>query len=407
MTPSSKTASASTTTLIEQAEKWSAHNYHPLPVVLVKGEGVWVYDPDGNRYMDMLSAYSALNQGHRHPRIVQAIKDQADKITLTSRAFHNELFGPFCEKLCRLAGMEMALVMNSGAEAVETAVKTARKWGYKTKKVAADKAEIIVCTDNFHGRTTTIVGFSSEEQYKEDFGPFTPGFKLIPYGDLKALEQAITPNTVGFLVEPIQGEAGILIPPDGYLKAALDLCRKNRVLLIADEIQTGFGRTGKMFCSDWEGVHPDLYVVGKALGGGFLPVSAVIGKKDTLGLFRPGDHGSTFGGNPLACAVGLAALDVLVDEKLADKSDEMGRYFMERLRAMNSPRVKEVRGRGLLIGVHIKDEHGTARPYCEKLMDLGILAKETHGQVIRFAPPLTITREEADWALERIARVLA
>ena len=407
MTPSSKTASASTTTLIEQAEKWSAHNYHPLPVVLVRGEGVWVYDPDGNRYMDMLSAYSALNQGHRHPRIVQAIKDQADKITLTSRAFHNELFGPFCEKLCRLAGMEMALVMNSGAEAVETAVKTARKWGYQTKKVAADKAEIIVCTDNFHGRTTTIVGFSSEPQYKEDFGPFTPGFKLIPYGDLKALEQAITPNTVGFLVEPIQGEAGILIPPDGYLKAALDLCRKNRVLLIADEIQTGFGRTGKMFCSDWEGVHPDLYVVGKALGGGFLPVSAVIGKKDTLGLFRPGDHGSTFGGNPLACAVGLAALDVLVDEKLADKSDEMGRYFMERLRAIGSPKVKEVRGKGLLIGVHIKDEHGTARPYCEKLMELGILAKETHGQVIRFAPPLTITREEADWALERIAKVLA
>jgi len=407
MTPSSKAASASTTTLIEQAEKWSAHNYHPLPVVLVRGEGVWVYDPDGNRYMDMLSAYSALNQGHRHPRIVQAIKDQADKITLTSRAFHNELFGPFCEKLCRLAGMEMALVMNSGAEAVETAVKTARKWGYKTKKVAADKAEIIVCTDNFHGRTTTIVGFSSEAQYKEDFGPFTPGFKLIPYGDLKALEQAITPNTVGFLVEPIQGEAGILIPPDGYLKAALDLCRKNRVLLIADEIQTGFGRTGKMFCSDWEGVHPDLYVVGKALGGGFLPVSAVIGKKDTLGLFRPGDHGSTFGGNPLACAVGLAALDVLVDEKLADKSDEMGRYFMERLRAIGSPKVKEVRGKGLLIGVHIKDEHGTARPYCEKLMELGILAKETHGQVIRFAPPLTITREEADWALERIAKVLA
>ena len=407
MTPSSKTASASTTTLIEQAEKWSAHNYHPLPVVLVRGEGVWVYDPDGNRYMDMLSAYSALNQGHRHPRIVQAIKDQADKITLTSRAFHNELFGPFCEKLCRLAGMEMALVMNSGAEAVETAVKTARKWGYQTKKVAADKAEIIVCNDNFHGRTTTIVGFSSEPQYKEDFGPFTPGFKLIPYGDLKALEQAITPNTVGFLVEPIQGEAGILIPPAGYLKAALDLCRKNRVLLIADEIQTGFGRTGKMFCADWDGVHPDLYVVGKALGGGFLPVSAVIGKKDTLGLFRPGDHGSTFGGNPLACAVGLAALAVLVDEKLADKSNETGHYFMERLRAMNSPRVKDVRGKGLLIGVHIKDEHGTARPYCEKLMELGILAKETHGQVIRFAPPLVITREEADWALERIARVLA
>jgi ornithine--oxo-acid transaminase len=407
MTPTSKTVSSTNAGLIEKAETWSAHNYHPLPVVLVRGEGVWVYDPDGNRYMDMLSAYSALNQGHRHPRIVQALKDQADKITLTSRAFHNELFGPFCEKLCRLAGMEMALVMNSGAEAVETAVKTARKWGYRTKKVANDRAEIIVCNDNFHGRTTTIVGFSSEPQYKEDFGPFTPGFKLIPYGDIQALEHAITAHTVAFLVEPIQGEAGILMPPDGYLKAALDLCRRNKVLLIADEIQTGFGRTGKMFCSDWEGVQPDLYVVGKALGGGFLPVSAVIGKRETLGLFRPGDHGSTFGGNPLACAVGIAALDVLVDENLADRSNEMGNDFMERLRAMRSPHVKEVRGRGLLIGVHIKDDHGTARPYCEKLMDLGILAKETHGQVIRFAPPLVITRDEADWALERIARVLA
>jgi ornithine--oxo-acid transaminase len=407
MTPTSKTVSSTNAGLIEKAETWSAHNYHPLPVVLVRGEGVWVYDPDGNRYMDMLSAYSALNQGHRHPRIVQALKDQADKITLTSRAFHNELFGPFCEKLCRLAGMELALVMNSGAEAVETAVKTARKWGYRTKKVANDRAEIIVCNDNFHGRTTTIVGFSSEPQYKEDFGPFTPGFKLIPYGDIQALEHAITAHTVAFLVEPIQGEAGILMPPDGYLKAALDLCRRNKVLLIADEIQTGFGRTGKMFCSDWEGVQPDLYVVGKALGGGFLPVSAVIGKRETLGLFRPGDHGSTFGGNPLACAVGIAALDVLVDENLADRSNEMGNDFMERLRAMRSPHVKEVRGRGLLIGVHIKDDHGTARPYCEKLMDLGILAKETHGQVIRFAPPLVITRDEADWALERIARVLA
>ncbi|HKQ96413.1 MAG TPA: ornithine--oxo-acid transaminase [Candidatus Polarisedimenticolia bacterium] len=408
MTPTSPTtASTKTAKLIDQAETWSAHNYHPLPVVLVKGEGVWVYDPDGNRYMDMLSAYSALNQGHRHPKIVQALKDQADKITLTSRAFHNELFGPFCETLCKIAGMEMALIMNSGAEAVETAVKTARKWGYQVKKVPQDQAEIIVCNDNFHGRTTTIVGFSSEPQYKEDFGPFTPGFKLIPYGDLKALEAAITPNTVGFLVEPIQGEAGILIPPDGYLKGAADLCRKKRVLLISDEIQTGFGRTGRMFCSDWEGVRPDLYVVGKALGGGFLPVSGVIGGRETLGLFRPGDHGSTFGGNPLACAVGLAALDVLVSENLAERSAEMGNHFMQRLRTLRSPRVKEVRGRGLLIGVHIKDEHGTARPYCEKLMALGILAKETHGQVIRFAPPLTISREEADWALERIAQVLA
>ncbi|HUD70469.1 MAG TPA: ornithine--oxo-acid transaminase [Dongiaceae bacterium] len=408
MTPTTPTtASTRTAKLIDQAETWSAHNYHPLPVVLVKGEGVWVYDPDGNRYMDMLSAYSALNQGHRHPKIVQALKDQADKITLTSRAFHNELFGPFCETLCKIAGMEMALIMNSGAEAVETAVKTARKWGYKVKKVPHDQAEIIVCNDNFHGRTTTIVGFSSEPQYKEDFGPFTPGFKLIPYGDLKALEAAITPNTVGFLVEPIQGEAGILIPPDGYLKGAADLCKKKKVLLISDEIQTGFGRTGRMFCSDWEGVRPDLYVVGKALGGGFLPVSGVIGQRETLGLFQPGDHGSTFGGNPLACAVGLAALDVLVSERLAEKSAEMGNHFMQRLRTLRSPKVKEVRGRGLLIGVHIKDEHGTARPYCEKLMTLGILAKETHGQVIRFAPPLTISREEADWALERIAQVLA
>jgi len=407
-TPTRTTTQAvPTDRLIDQAETWSAHNYHPLPVVLVRGEGVWVYDPEGKRYMDMLSAYSALNQGHRHPAIVKALKDQADKITLTSRAFHNELFGPFCEKLCRLAGMEMALVMNSGAEAVETAVKTARKWGYKTKGIPADRAEIIVCNDNFHGRTTTIVGFSSEPQYKEDFGPFTPGFRLIPYGDLKALEAAINPNTAAFLVEPIQGEAGILIPPDGFMKAAADLCRKNRVLLIADEIQTGFGRTGRMFCCDWDRVKPDLYVVGKALGGGFLPVSAVIGGRETLGLFRPGDHGSTFGGNPLACAVGIAALDVLTGERLAERSDEMGSYFMQRLRALKSPRVKEVRGRGLLIGVHIKDEHGTARPYCEKLMGLGLLAKETHGQVIRLAPPLVISREETDWAIERIAQVLA
>jgi len=403
-TPANATKSAC---LIEQAETWSAHNYHPLPVVIVRAEGVWVYDPEGKRYMDMLSAYSALNQGHRHPKIVQALKDQADKVTLTSRAFHNELFGPFCQTLCNVAGMEMTLVMNSGAEAVETAIKTARKWGYKVKKVPHDKAEIIVCNDNFHGRTTTIVGFSSEPQYKEDFGPFTPGFTLIPYGDIKALEAAITPHTVGFLVEPIQGEAGILMPPAGYMKAAQELCRRHKVLLVADEIQTGFGRTGKMFCADWDGVKPDLYVVGKALGGGFLPVSAVIGMKETLGLFRPGDHGSTFGGNPLACAVGLAALDVIVSERLPERSNEMGNYFMKRLREMNSPRVKEVRGRGLLIGVHIKDEHGTARPYCEKLMALGILAKETHGQVIRFAPPLVISREEADWALDRIAQVLA
>jgi len=406
MTPTTGTSTTRTAHLIEQAETWSAHNYHPLPVVLTRGEGVWVYDTDGRKYMDMLSAYSALNHGHRHPRVVQALKDQADRITLTSRAFYNELFGPFCEKLCRAAGMEMTLLMNSGAEAVETAIKTARKWGYKVKNVPQDKAEIIVCENNFHGRTTTIVGFSSEDQYREDFGPFTPGFKLIPYDDIQALERAITPHTVALLIEPIQGEAGILVPRDGYLRKAAEICRKNRMLLVADEIQTGFGRTGKMFCYEHDGVKPDLVIVGKALGGGLLPVSAVIGSRESLGLFRPGDHGSTFGGNPLACAVGIASLDVLVEEKLVERSAEMGGYFMDRLRAMKSPRVKEVRGKGLLIGVHIKDEHGTARPYCEKLMDLGILAKETHGQVIRFAPPLVMSREEADWALERIAKVL-
>jgi ornithine--oxo-acid transaminase len=409
MTPSSKTTTAQgqSQKLIELAETWSAHNYHPLPVVLTRGEGVWVHDPDGNRYMDMLSAYSALNHGHRHPRIIQALKDQADRITLTSRAFHNDLFGPLCEKLCRLAGQEMTLLMNSGAEAVETAIKTARKWGYKVKKVPKDKAEIIVCENNFHGRTTTIVGFSSEEQYREDFGPFTPGFKLIPYGDAQALERAITPDTIGFLVEPIQGEAGILMPADGYMKKAAEICRRNRVLLIADEIQTGFGRTGKLFCYEHDGIVPDLIIVGKALGGGVLPVSGVIGKRETLGLFRPGDHGSTFGGNTLACAVAIAALDVLVEERLVERSAEMGAYFMKRLREIRTDKVREVRGRGLLIGVEIKEEHGTARPYCEKLMELGILAKETHHQVIRFAPPLVMTREEADWALERIAKVLA
>jgi len=409
MTPSSKAtvaARGTTAHLIDLASTWSAHNYHPLPVVLARGEGVWVYDPDGNRYMDMLSAYSALNHGHRHPRIVQALKDQLDRITLTSRAFHNELFGPLCEKLCRLADKEMTLLMNSGAEAVETAIKTARKWGYKVKNVPRDRAEIIVCENNFHGRTTTIVGFSSEEQYREDFGPFTPGFRLIPYDDLEALEKAITPHTVGFLVEPIQGEAGILMPREGYLRNAAEICRKNRVLLIADEIQTGFGRTGRMFCYQHEGVDPDLVVVGKALGGGVLPVSAVIGRRDTLGLFRPGDHGSTFGGNPLACAAGMAALDVLVEERLADRSAEMGDYFMKRLRDVRTDKVRQVRGKGLLIGVEIKTEHGKARPYCEKLMALGILAKETHDQVIRFAPPLVITREEVDWALERIAGVI-
>jgi ornithine--oxo-acid transaminase len=392
---------------IEQSERWSAHNYHPLPVVLERGQGVWVWDVEGKRYLDMLSSYSALNQGHCHPRIISALKEQAERITLTSRAFYHDRFGEFCERLCRLARQEMCLLMNSGAEAVETAVKTARMWGVRARGLKRDRAQIIVCENNFHGRTTTIVGFSSEPQYRDDFGPYAPGaFPMIPYDDLGALEKAITPDTVAFLVEPIQGEAGILTPSPGYMKKAAELCRRRNILLIADEIQTGFGRTGKLFCCDHDGVQPDLLVVGKALSGGVLPVSAVLGSRQTVGLYQPGDHGSTFGGSPLACAVGLAALDVLEQERLAEKAAETGAFFMEGLRALRSPHVDHVRGRGLLIGVYIKDASGPARPFCEALRDEGILAKETHGQVIRFAPPLVISREDVSWALERIAHVL-
>ncbi len=406
-TRSSATESA-TARSIEQAEQFSANNYHPLPLVLTRGAGVWVWDLDGKRYLDMLSAYSALNQGHCHPRIVGALKEQADKLTLTSRAFYNDLFGPFCEKLCSLAGQEMCLPMNSGAEAVETAIKTARMWGVRSRGLGRDRAQIITCNGNFHGRTTTIVGFSSEPQYREDFGPYVPGaFPLIPYGDAGALERAITPDTVGFLVEPIQGESGIQVPPDGYLRAVADICQKNRVLLIADEIQTGLGRTGKLFCYEHDGVKPDLVIVGKALSGGTLPVSAVLGSRETLGLYKPGDHGSTFGGSPLACAVGMAAIDVIVEEKLSERSAELGEFFMERLRKLNSPHVDHVRGRGLLIGVVIKNSSGPARPFCEALQQEGILAKETHEQVIRFAPPLVVGRKDLEWALERIERVLA
>jgi len=394
-------------TSIERAERYSAHNYHPLPVVLARGEGVWVWDVDGKRYLDMLSSYSALNQGHRHPRIIQALKEQADRLTLVSRAFYTDLFGLFCERLCTLAGQEMALLMNSGAEAVETAIKTARMWGVRARGVPRDRAQIVVCENNFHGRTTTIVGFSSEPQYRDDFGPYAPGaFPMIPYDDVAALERAITPHTVGFLVEPIQGEAGILVPSPGYLRAAAEVCRRRNVLLMFDEVQTGLGRTGKMFCCDHEGVKPDLLILGKALSGGTLPVSAVLGSRQTLGLYQPGDHGSTFGGSPLACAVGLASLEVIVEERLPERAADTGAYFMERLRALRSPRVDHVRGRGLLIGVCIKDACGPARPFCEALQAEGILAKETHGQVIRFAPPLVISRSEVDWALERIARVL-
>jgi len=400
------TTMTNTQKIIQETEKYSANNYHPLPVVLVKGEGVWVWGADGKKYMDMLAAYSALNQGHRHPRIIKAMEDQAKKITLTSRAFNNDRMGSFLKRLCEIAGYEKALPMNTGAEAVETAIKAARKWGYLKKKVEKDKAEIIAVANNFHGRTTTIVGFSTEEQYKHGFGPFTPGFKIIPFNDADALEKAITPNTVGFLMEPVQGEGGVLIPDEGYISKTYDICKKHNVLYMADEIQTGFGRTGKMFCCDHENVKPDIVMVGKALGGGLYPVSAILADDEIMSVFTPGDHGSTFGGNPLGSAIAEAALNVLVDEKLPERSNELGRYFMNKLREIESFHVKEVRGKGLMIGVEIKVESGTARPFCEHLMNLGILAKETHHQVIRFAPPLVITKDEIDWALERIRKVL-
>jgi ornithine--oxo-acid transaminase len=390
--------------LIEQTEKYGAHNYHPLPIVISRAEGVWVEDPEGNKYMDMLSAYSAVNQGHRHPKIIQALKDQADKVTLTSRAFHNDQLGPWYEKICKLTKKEMALPMNTGAEAVETAIKAARRWGYDVKGIAENQAEIIACVGNFHGRTMTAVSLSSEAEYKRGFGPMLPGIKLIPYGDLEALKSAITANTAAFLIEPIQGEAGIVIPPEGFMKAAFDVCKENNVLFIADEIQAGLARTGKMFACEWEGIEPDMYILGKALGGGVFPISCVVANNDILGVFNPGSHGSTFGGNPLACAVSIAALDVLIDEKLSDKSLELGQYFVSKLKEIHNPRIKEVRGRGLFIGVELTEP---ARKYCEELKEKGLLCKETHDTVIRFAPPLIITRDELDWAIERIKEVLA
>ncbi len=391
---------------IQQAEKWGANNYHPLPIVIERGEGIWVYDMEGRKYMDMLSAYSALNQGHRHPKIINALLEQANRVTITSRAFHNDRMGGFLEKLCRLAGFERALPMNTGSEAVETALKAARKWAHKTGGIPEDKGEIIVCSNNFHGRTITIVSFSSEEQYKEGFGPFTPGFRIIPYNDLNALESAITPETIAVMLEPIQGEGGVIVPDEGYLKGIRKITQENNLLMILDEVQTGFGRTGKMFAFQHEGIKPDILAVGKALGGGVYPVSAVLADNAVMDVFKPGDHGSTFGGNPLAAAVGSAALDVLVDEKLDERSAELGKYFKDRLVEINSPYVKEVRGKGLFIGVEIKKEAGNARPFCEKLMELGLLCKETHQYTIRFAPPLIITREELDQALEMIRKVL-
>ena len=392
--------------LVEQAEQWSASNYHPLPVVLERGEGAYVWDVDGKRYLDCLSAYSALNQGHRHPRIIGALKEQADRITLTSRAFHNDQMGPFLEELCALAGYEKALPMNTGAEAVETAIKAVRRWGYKVKGVPAGQAEIIVCDGNFHGRTTTIVGFSAEALYKDGFGPFTPGFKMVPYGDLDALKAAFTDNTVAFLVEPIQGEAGVVVPPEGYLKGAAELCRERGALFVADEIQTGLGRTGRLFASQWEGVRADVVIVGKALGGGVYPVSAILSDAEVMDVFDPGSHGSTFGGNPLAAAVARASLAVIREEKLSERAAELGAWFMEELRKLESPHVEQVRGKGLLIGVVIRKSSGPARPFCEALKERGILAKETHDQVVRFAPPLVIEKAQLEEVLPAIAEVL-
>jgi ornithine--oxo-acid transaminase len=391
---------------IELEDKYCAHNYHPLPVVLVRGQGVHVWDDAGNKYLDMMSAYSAVSHGHAHPKLVQALTEQAGKLAICSRAFHSEKLGAFLKRLCAMTGMDMALPMNTGAEAVETALKAARKWAYKVKGVAADKAEIIACTGNFHGRTIAIVAMSSEAQYQDGFGPFPGGMKLIPYGDAEALEKAITPNTAAFLVEPIQGEAGIVMPPAGFLKKAAEICHRHNVLLIADEIQTGLGRTGKLLACQHEGVQPDGLILGKALGGGLLPVSAFLARKDVMDVFHPGDHGSTFGGNPLAAAVGLEALQVLEDEKLAERSAELGAHLMDKLAALKSPLIKSLRGKGLFVGIEIDPAQARAREVCERLMAHGILSKETHETVVRLAPPLVITREEIDWAVERINRVL-
>ena len=389
--------------LIALEEQYGAHNYHPLDVVIARAEGAWVEDVSGRRYLDFLAAYSAVNQGHCHPAIRQAMVEQAQKVTLTSRAFRNDQLPLLYRDLHALTGFEMALPMNSGAEAVETALKAARKWGETVKGIPANQAEILVASGNFHGRTIAIVGFSSDAQYRSGFGPFAPGFRAVPFGDIAALEQAITPHTAAFLVEPIQGEAGIILPPDGYLAAAADLCRRHNVLLITDEIQSGLGRTGKLFAFEHEGIRPDAAIIGKALSGGFYPVSAVLASRQILGVFRPGDHGSTFGGNPLACAVARAALRVLVDENLIQRSAELGAHALERLRCVSSSRVRQVRGRGLWIAIEL---NLPARPICEALQQRGVLCKETHETVIRIAPPLVISREDLDWGLDQIEAVL-
>jgi ornithine--oxo-acid transaminase len=400
-------AAPSSRELIALEEAHGAHNYHPLDVVVAKARGVWVWDVEGRKYLDFLAAYSAVNQGHCHPRIVAALKEQAERVTLTSRAFRNDQLGPFCAELAALTGFQKVLPMNSGAEAVETAIKAARKWAYTVKGVPADRAEIIAFGGNFHGRTTTIVSFSTEEQYRDGFGPFTPGFKVVSYGDADAVARAITPNTAAILVEPIQGESGIVVPPAGFLVRLRELATANRVLLLADEIQSGLGRTGRLFAYQHEPIRPDVVIIGKALSGGCVPISAILADDEVMGVFRPGDHGSTFGGNPLACAIARAALAVLVEEGMVDNSARLGGYFMDRLVVMKSKQVKEIRGKGLWIGVELKHELGGARPFCERLRERGLLCKETHVDTIRFAPPLVITRDEIDWAMERVAEVLA
>ena len=392
--------------LVRIEDEYGAHNYHPLDVVLIRGEGIWVYDVEGKKYLDFLSAYSSINQGHCHSRLVKTLTQQAKKLTITSRAFRNDQLGFFCKEVCEFTGMEMVLPMNSGAEAVETSIKMVRKWGYTVKSVKEDEAEIITCEGNFHGRTTTIVGFSTETLYREYFGPFTPGFKTVPFGDAKALENAITENTVAFLVEPIQAESGVIIPPVGYLKTCEEICRKNNILLVLDEIQTGLGRCGKRFACEYENVRPDVFILGKALSGGFYPVSAVVSSREIMGVFQPGEHGSTFAGNPLACSVAREALKVLIEEKLVENSETLGVYFLDKLKTIKSNHIKEVRGRGLLIGVELFHESGGARRFCEALKEEGLLCKETHEDTVRFAPPLVITKKDIDWAFERIKKIL-
>ncbi len=390
--------------LIEIDDKYGAHNYKPLDVVISKGEGVWVWDVEGNKYMDMLSSYSALNQGHCNTKIIEKVKEQLDKLTLTSRAFRNDKLPLFLKKVCEVTGMEMALPMNTGAEAVETAIKATRKWGYKVKRIPDNKAEIIVTDNNFHGRTTTIISFSTEKQYKDGFGPLTPGFIIVPYGDANAIRKKVNKNTAAIMIEPIQGEGGIIIPPIGYVKEVKNICKENNILFVLDEIQTGLGRTGKLFAWEWDAAKPDAIILGKALGGGIYPVSVVASSREVLGVFNPGDHGSTFGGNPIAAVAGIAALDYILEENLAERSNKLGEYFINRLKTLNNPVIKEIRGKGLLIGVELNKP---ARAYAELLRDKGILCKETHEMVLRFAPPLTITKEELDWAFDIIRDIFS